>query len=78
MSTLVLELESGGCRHYVDGSPVHCGTQLQMQLGGQWINVRYEASLGSDPENVRVMLYAIGGRIIPESDALFRWPGGAQ
>jgi hypothetical protein len=71
---LRLEHESGGHRHYLDGRPIHCGTQLEMQLGGArgpWVAVRYEANLGKE---VSVCLYAVGGRIYPDQDATFRWP----
>lgn len=71
---LVYSHEPGGYRHYLEGKPVHCGTQLEVQLGGPrgpWVAVRYEARLRDIP---LVCLYTVGGRIYPDEDARFRWP----
>lgn len=54
---LHLGRDAGGPRHYLDGQPVHCGAGLEMKLrSGQWIPVRYEASLWD--RRINVSLYA--------------------
>lgn len=71
---LQLHHEPGGLRHYLQGRPVSCGTQLEIQLGGTrgpWVPVRYESNLR---EPVSICLHAVGARLYPDEDATFRWP----
>lgn len=78
MSSLTLEMDGGGRRHYVDGKPVHCGTGLQWSPdhGRTWINVRYEANFSR--EGVFPVLYLPdGSRLVPTVDSKFRWPDGS-
>lgn len=34
--------DSGGWRDYLEGKPIHCGEQLQLWTGDEWIYTRYE------------------------------------
>jgi hypothetical protein len=73
---LILRHESAGYRHYLDGRAVHCGDQIELQLGGRhgpWLKVRYEANLSAE-DGPAVVLLAMGGRIYYDEDASFRWP----
>lgn len=77
-TNLLLDLEdSGDLRHYVAGREVHCGDFLEMQLGGErgpWVMVRYEANFDRAKKQIQVCLYAVGARLYPDADAIFRWP----
>lgn len=70
---LQLRHEGGGPRHYLAGRDIHCGDSIEIQLGGPWVIVRYEASIRR-PDELNVCLYAVGGRIYFDGDANFRWP----
>jgi hypothetical protein len=72
---LALRHEPGGWRHYLAGKPIHCGDQIQMRIGGSWIWVRYEATNLQHPDDPAVALYALGGTILYDSEADFRWEG---
>lgn len=71
---LVLGDDGGGHRHFLDGKPVRCGTQLRLFVGGkaddQWRWARYEANLG---DRVSVILYTTFGIVIPSEDTVLRW-----
>lgn len=82
---ILLDDDGGGPRHFLEGRAIHCGEQLQVQIGGHWVYVRYEMSLGY-PNGLeqrspgfaskvpKPTFHAAGGRIIPDNDAEFRWP----
>ncbi len=75
---LELREESGGLRHYLDGRPVHCGTQLQLRVNdGEhanevWVWARYESSLTR--ERPGVMLFTNFGCVLPDAYSVLRWP----
>jgi len=74
---LVLEHEQSGLRHYLDGRPVNCGTQLRLRVSGDreresWVWARYEANL--HPDRASVVLYTVFGRVIPDECTFLRWP----
>ena len=69
--------DGGGPRHFLDGKPISCGTQLQLQVkpvngAPTWVWARYEAVFdGSTP---RAVFYTMFGRVSPDGEAIFRWP----
>ena len=76
---LTCDNDGGGRRHYLDGRPVHCGTGLEMSIGGGlsrlgvpipeiWVPVRYE--LCGD----LAVLYTNFGKVLPNAETLLRWP----
>lgn len=78
---LVLDSDGGGRRHFLDGRAVHCGTALELLLGGgTWVGIRYETA-GGEP----VAYVALGGpgeafaatdtvQFSIPADAVLRWP----
>ncbi len=58
--------------HVLVGRLVKLGDILQVQLGGVWVRGSYECAM--HPRCPVVFLHAIGGRICPDRDALYRWP----
>lgn len=70
---LVLE-DDGGPRHYLDGRPVHCGTQLRLKISDRpdWVWARYEGSFHSNGISAR--LYTVFGIVVPNENTFLRWP----
>lgn len=74
-SQLELRRDSGGWRHYLDGEPVHCGEQLELQTVRSEFDdhgelrlpqqagvvVRYEARLCTDEEPTPLLYAGIAG-----------------
>lgn len=74
---LKLSEDGGGPRHYLEGQPVTCGTQLRMRVrldnGGEtWVWARYEACLA--PGRAAVFLHTWHGIVCPNEDTFLRWP----
>lgn len=84
---LRLDDDGGGPRHFLDGRPVRCGTQLRLRITPapdrgfvrgpeEWVWARYEANL--QPERVSVSLHTVFGIVIPTEDTVLRWPTEAE
>lgn len=79
---LVLGRDRGGARHFLDGKPVHCGTELELLVdrpGDVWRVARYEASLfGIDPPAHLYVYSSDLEEVVQKRDATpadrFRWP----
>lgn len=84
---LVLSTDAGGWRHFLDGQPVHAGSQLELRLADDlWVPVRYEWSwVRARPPRAYLSLGGRGERIGPEwapdpisfalpARAELRWP----
>lgn len=81
---LELGNDGGGPRHYLEGKPVNCGTQLLLKIEpavprpvmktdlGVWVWARYEANL--DPDRICVTFHTTFGRVIPDEFTFVRWP----
>lgn len=90
-SRLELRRDGGGHRHYLDGEPVHCGEQLELQATAdrsddygeyevplpEGVTVRYEASLHDDEVSVTLHKYVGNHEFVTRMHAgmRFRWPG---
>lgn len=75
---LELKHDGGGSRHYLEGKPIHCGTQLLLRVNPihsdqeRWVWARYEAHWGrGDPMPV---LHTTFGRVVPDEGTFLRWP----
>lgn len=73
---LELGRDGGGARHFVDGRPVSCGATLEVNRGGIWTRVRYEAQLYGDPAELggKVWLCDEAGDHELQLGDRFRWP----
>lgn len=75
---LKLRKESSGYRHYIEPSngkmlDIRCGSLVEVKLGNQWIQGRYECSLTD--QNTRVRLHDDdGGCIIIPLESKVRKP----
>jgi hypothetical protein len=66
---LRLVRESGGWRHYLGGTPVHCGTSLELHVGGdRWMAGRYECALHVERPKPLLVLYVPNERYTRERD----------
>ncbi len=69
--------DGAGPRHYLDGRPVHCGTQLRLLIPvpgckESWVWARYEANFCQD--GILVILFTAFGRVHPDETTILRWP----
>jgi hypothetical protein len=90
-SPLVLGIDGGGRRHFLDGEPVSCGTTLELQAIGDRSDdygeysvplprgerVRYEAQLSREDAPATLHTYVGGHEFIAHLEPWmrFRWPG---
>ena len=75
---LCLDSEEG--RHYLDGKPVHCGSQLLLRVTAgpvqeAWVFARYEADSG---DSIRVTLHTCFGIVLPTRETELKWPNGGS
>lgn len=74
---LELSHDGGGLRHFLNGRPVHCGTQLLIAIHPEncreefWTGARYEATLG---DCVNITLHTNFGVVLPNRNTRLRWP----
>src|SRR5947207_1655820 len=75
---LSLQEESSGLRHYLNGRPVNCGTQLLLAIHPEnhreelWTWARYEANL--DQNRTSVTLHTVFGIVVPDHGTRLKWP----
>jgi len=57
---LVVDVEGGSRRHFLDGIAVHCGDGLELRLAdGSWMSVRYELDWYKNGERKPLLYFAV-------------------
>lgn len=71
-SYITLRQDGGGCRDFLGGRAIYCGTQLQLWLGDRWIYARYE--MGDYWKREAILHSVDGTRVLDRETMRFRWP----